>query len=148
MIDQAHIGRTWPPFETLVEAGRLRTYAKAIGEIDPIHVDETAAKAAGYRDIVAPPTFAFCLGFDEPDQMRYLADLAIPIDRMLHGEQRIVHHDVICAGDRLRCVRRVGDIYAKRGGALEFVIFETDVRRADTSAPVAELAAVLVVRNP
>jgi hypothetical protein len=48
----------------------------------------------------------------------------------------------------LRCTRRVGDIYAKRSGALEFVIFETDVRRADTSAAVAELAAVLVLRNP
>jgi acyl dehydratase len=148
MIDQAHIGRTWPAFETLVEAGRLRTYAKAIGETNPIHFDQAAAKAAGYRDIVAPTTFAFCLGFDEPDQMRYLADLEIPIERMLHGEQRIVHHDIICAGDRLRCTRRVGDIYAKRSGALEFVIFETDVRRADTSAAVAELAAVLVLRNP
>ena len=148
MIDHSHIGRTWTPYETVVEAGRLKTYAKAIGETDPVHFDEAAARAAGHRSILAPTTFVFCLGFDDPTGIAYLADLSIPVARILHGEQLITHHGDLCAGDRVRYTRRVNDIYAKKGGALEFVEFDTEVRRVPGDELVAELRAVLVMRNP
>ena len=148
MIDRSYVGRVWPSYETEVEKGRLRTFAKAIGETDPVYSDDGAARAAGYRGILAPPTFSFCFGFDDPNGMRHLKDLGIPIPRMLHGEETIRTHRPICAGDRVRCTRRVADIYEKKGGALEFVVFETEVRDAGTDELVAELRSVLVVRNP
>ena len=61
MIDKKHIGRTTKPQTVDVEKGRLRFFAKAIGETDPVYTDEAAAKAAGYKSLPAPPTFALCL---------------------------------------------------------------------------------------
>ncbi len=147
VIDRTHIGKRWPSFDVEVEKGRLRLFAKAIGETRPIYHDESAARAAGYRGLLAPPTFAFCLGADDPREMEYLRELVIPVARMLHGEQRITLVEPICAGDRVRVTRRVRDIYEKKGGALEFVAFESEVRHQDDDRLLATADSVLVVRN-
>ncbi len=55
-LDKKLIGHTFKPFTTTVEAGKIRLFCKAIGEENPIYVDEEAAKQAGYRAIPAPPT--------------------------------------------------------------------------------------------
>jgi acyl dehydratase len=147
VIDRAHIGRTWPPWEVEIERGRLRLFAKAIGETRPIYTDECAAQAAGYRSIVAPPTFAYCLLADSPSGSDYLPEVGIPITQVLHGEQEYTFHQIMCAGDRLRVTRRVADIYEKKGGALEFVVFESEVRRCDTGDLVASGRQVMIRRN-
>jgi acyl dehydratase len=147
VIDRAHIGRTWPPFEVEVEKGRLRLFAKAIGETRPVYHDEAAARAAGYRSILAPPTFAFCLGADDPNGLDYLDELGVPMGRMLHGEQRITLLEPICAGDRVSVSRKVGDIYEKKNGALEFIVFESEVRDRGDDRVLARGESVLVVRN-
>lgn len=147
MIDRAHIGHTWPVFEVVIEQGRLRLLAKAIGETRAIYLDDTAARAAGYRSIVAPPTFAFCLMADSPVGSGYLADVGIPITQVLHGEQEYRFHQVMCAGDRVRVMRRVSDIYEKKGGALEFVVFESEVRFSDGNALIASGRQVMIKRN-
>lgn len=132
MIDRSQVGRTWAPWEVTIEAGRLRLLAKAIGETRAIHVDEAAAHAAGYRGLVAPPTFAFCLLADGPVGSRYLQDVGIPLEGVLHGEQSYTLHGVLCAGDRVRVQRSVLDIYEKKGGALEFVVFGSEVHDVST----------------
>jgi len=147
MIDRAIIGREWPPFEVEIEKGRLRLLAKAIGEARPIYTDEGAAQAAGYRSIVAPPTFAFCLQADSPVGSGYLADVGIPVTDVLHGEQSYTFHDVMCAGDRVRVTRRVVDVYEKKGGALEFVVFESEVRFAASGTLVAVGRQVMIWRH-
>lgn len=147
MIDRAIIGREWPPFEVEIEKGRLTLLAKAIGETRPIYTDEAAARAAGYRSIVAPPTFAFCLQADSPVGSGYLTDVGIPITDVLHGEQSYTFHDVMCAGDRVRVTRRVVDVYDKKGGALEFVAFESEVRLVDSGALVAVGRQVMIWRH-
>jgi acyl dehydratase len=147
MIDRAHIGRSWPLFEVEIEKGRLRLLSKAIGETRPIYTDEAAAKAAGYRSIVAPPTFAFCLLADSPTGPAYLAEVGIPIAQLLHGEQQLIFHEIMCAGDRIRVTRRVADVYSRKNGALEFVVFETELRRCDTNALVASGRQVMIRRD-
>lgn len=147
VIDRRHIGHTWPAWEVEIEKGRLRLLAKAIGETRPIYTDEAAAQAAGYRSIVAPPTFAFCLQADSPVGSGYLTDVGIPISQVLHGEQEYTFHQVMCAGDRVRVTRRVADIYEKKGGELEFVVFESEVRRCDTDELVASGRQVMIRRN-
>ena len=37
---------------------KIREYAAAVGETNPLHLDLEAARAAGYADVVAPPMFA------------------------------------------------------------------------------------------
>jgi len=147
MIDRTLIGREWPPWEVEIEKGRLRLLAKAIGETRPIYTDEGAARAAGYRSIVAPPTFAFCLQADSPGGSDYLTDVGIPLTDVLHGEQAFTLHAIMCAGDRVRVTRRVTDIYAKKGGTLEFVVFESEVRFADSGALAAAGRQTMIWRH-
>lgn len=146
MIDKKFIGRELPLVEAEVEKGRLRFFAKAIGETDPIYTDETAAHAANYRSLPAPPTFAFCLEMDVPEPFAVYAEMGIDFTKVLHGEQNFSYHGPICAGDRLSFRSRIADIYAKKGGALEFIVKETTVTNQNGER-VADLRFVLVVRN-
>ena len=98
MIDKSWIGHELPPHSALVEAGRLRLFAKAIGETDPMFSDEAAARAAGHRGLPAPPTMAFCLDMDVPDPFGYLAEMGVPVQNILHGEQSFTYHAPIHAG--------------------------------------------------
>jgi len=146
MLDTRHIGATLPAFTTTVDAGRLRFFAKATGQDDPVYTDDDAARAAGHRGLPVPPTFFFCLEMDSPRPAAMRELLGIDIGRVLHGEQGFTYHAMACAGDVLRFEPRITDIYAKKGGALEFVVRETRV--SDTAGNlVAEMRAVTVVRN-
>ena len=67
MIDPRHIGHTLPPYAVDVEKGRLKFFAKAIGQTDPVYSDEATAKAAGHPSLPVPPTFLFCMEMDSPN---------------------------------------------------------------------------------
>jgi acyl dehydratase len=103
-------------------------------------------RAAGHRGLPVPPTFFFCLEMDSPRPAAMRELLGIDIGRVLHGEQGFTYHAMACAGDVLRFEPRITDIYAKKGGALEFVVRETRVSDAAGNL-VAEMRAVTVVRN-
>ena len=145
-IDPAVIGRELPGHETVVERGRLRFFAQAIGETNPIYSDVEAAKAAGHRDVVVPPTFLFCLDMDKPDPFGLLRDLGIDVRYILHGEQRFEYSAPAYAGDTLSYSGRVTDTYSKKNGALDFLVRTVDVTRE--GKPIARLTNTLVVRNP
>lgn len=146
MIDKQFIGYEVPPTLGDVEKGRIRFFAQVIGATDPIYFDTTAAKAAGYRDVVAPPTFIFGAESDSGVLMTLLDTLKIDLSEVLHGEQRFDYHAPVCAGDTLRFQTRVSDIYDKKGGALEFVVNDTKVTN-QLGEHVADLHSVIVVRH-
>ncbi len=147
MIDRAQIGKTWDPWICEVEKGRLRLLAQAIGETRPVYLDEAAAKAAGYRSILAPLTFAYCLLADDPRGHGFLAEIGIPTERVLHGEMQLKSFESICAGDRIRVTRVLTDVIVKKGGALEFAVLESDFTNCDGDRLVAHVKNLLVVRN-
>lgn len=136
-----------PPTELAVDAGRLRFFAKSIGETDPVFTDVEAALAAGYPGLPVPPTFLFSIELERPDPFDWVSRLGIDLRHVLHGEQRFVYHSQVYAGDVLTAQPKIVDVYSKKGGALEFVVKDTTVIRADGSV-VADLKSVLVVRNP
>ena len=147
MIDRKFIGKQEPVVSIEVEKYPIRFFAEAIGATERIHFDEDAARAAGYRSLVAPPTYVMCLGsLAEPDNSRMLIEMGIDPARVLHGEQHFDYHQPVCAGDRLEYRTRVTDIYEKKGGALGFVALETGVTN-QTGAAVAEMRLTIVVRN-
>ena len=146
MIDKQHIGRTTPPQTVDVEKGRLKFFAKAIGETDPVYSDEAAAKAAGYSALPAPPTFAFCLEMETNSLWDNIAAMGVPVGKILHGSQTFKYHAPIVAGDKITFVTKVSDIYDKKGGALEFIVEDTTAKNQD-GVLVAELQRVIVVRN-
>jgi acyl dehydratase len=146
MLDRRHIGYASPPFTTDVERGRLRFFAKAIGETDPVYTDEAAARAAGHPDLPVPPTFLFCLEMDRPAPYGWFDELGIELPKVLHGEQQFTYHRMAHAGDRLRFESTVVDIYAKKGGLLEFVVQDNRITN-QRGEHVADFRRTLVVRH-
>ena len=146
MIDKKFIGYEVPPTLWDVEKGRIRFFAEVIGATDPIYFDTNAAQAAGYRNVVAPPTFIFGAESDSGVLMKLLDTLKIDLRELLHGEQRFDYHAPVCAGDTLRFQTRVADIYDKKDGALEFVVNDTKVTN-QLGEHVADLHSVIVVRH-
>ncbi|MCS3806593.1 acyl dehydratase [Chromobacterium alkanivorans] len=148
MLDHSHIGRALTPYSVLVEAGRLRFFALATAQSDPVYFDSATAEAAGYPALLAPPTFLFCLEFESPQRGELYRLLDIDIARILHGEQSFAYRRQVFAGDRLDYAGRIANIYVKRsrsGGELGFIEIETTVSNAERQV-VAELRRVTVVK--
>lgn len=146
MLDRIFIGYQSPPFTADVERGRLRFFAKAIGETDPLYSEEAAARAAGHPDLPVPPTFLFCLEMDRPDPYGWFDALGIPLPKVLHGEQAFRYHRLAHAGDRLRFESTVVDIYDKKGGLLEFVVQDNAITNQRDEL-VATFRRTLVIRH-
>ena len=134
------------PLTVDVERGRLRFFAKTIGETNPVYTDVDAARAEGHPDLPVAPTYLFSLGLEAPDPFGYLEELGVDLRLVLHGEQSFTYHRIAHAGERLTLQDRIVDVYTKRGGALEFLVKQTDIRR--DHEPIAETRSVIVVRNP
>lgn len=146
-IHPSAVGIELPPAELALDAGRLRFFAKAIGETNPVFTDLDAAKAAGHQALPVPPTFLFAIELEHPEPFAWLDEIGVDLRRVLHGEQRFTYHSVAHAGDVVTARPTITDVYSKKGGALDFIVKETVVTRADGS-PVADLTSVIVVRNP
>ena len=146
MIDKKWIGHELPPSVLPIERSRLQFFAKAIGESDPVYTDAAAARAAGYADLPAPPTFLFAAELDSGAAFQLIDLLQIPIAKLLHGEQSFVHHAPVCVGDTVTVRSTVSDIYDKKNGALEFVV-KTSRAVNQHDALVAEMRTVLVCRH-
>ena len=146
MIDRKWIGHQVSQSTLVIERGRLRFFAKAIGETNPIYVDEAAAAAAGYADLPAPPTFVFAAELDSNTMFALFEQLGVPLGKVLHGEQGFEYLAPVVAGDTVTVTSRIKDIHDKRGGALEFL--ETESTAVNQHGEmVARLRGVVVVRN-
>mgnify|MGYP001467762648 CR=1 FL=1 len=119
-IDPAVIGSTSEAVLIEVEKGAIRAFANAIGDDNPLFTDEAYARQQGFKSIVAPPTFPTT--FRVPNK-----NVRFELSRVLHGEQEYSYVRPIVAGDVLRCVSRVADVYekeGKQGGAMTFLVSE------------------------
>lgn len=145
MADKNLIGSSLGATHADVEKGRLRFFAKAIGETDPVYTDEAAAKAAGYKSLPVPPTFLMCLQGEGRDLVEQLNVYGFDLGRVLHAEQEFVYHQPAVAGDVLTFDTRIADVYDKKGGALQFVVNETRVTNQD-GEHVADIRSTLVQR--
>ncbi|ARU04020.1 acyl dehydratase [Comamonas serinivorans] len=146
MIDKRWIGHELPASELCIDRTRLQFFAKAIGETGPLFTDAAAARAAGHADVLAPPTFLFAAEMDSGAMDRLLADLQVPIAKILHGEQGFAYHRPVVAGDTITVRSRIADIYDKKQGALEFVV-KTSRATNQRGEHVADLRSVIVVRH-
>jgi acyl dehydratase len=146
MIDKKWIGHQLPDSVLPIERTRLRFFAKATGETRAEYIDVTAARAAGYADLPAPPTFLMAAELDSGASDGLLRDLQIPLAKLLHGEQSFTYHKAVCAGDTITVRSTVSGIYEKKNGALEFVVKDSSVTNQHDEL-VAELRSVLVCRH-
>jgi len=120
-----------------VEAGRISFFCETLGEMNPIHHDADAARAAGFRGIVAPPTFAMVVDTETGRTAERAGKASLPtligcnFARLLHGEERYDYHGLIFAGDRLAVSTEILGFEDKKGGALEFAHMRTEIRHAE-----------------
>lgn len=146
MVDVTRIGYRHPAHSVEVERGKLRFFARAIGETSPVFLDEAAARAAGFRGLPAPPTYAFSLELDQPRPFAVLEALGVRLDRILHGTQRFFYHVPICAGDRIMLQPVVEDIYERKGGTMGFIVIRTTAMNQLGELAV-EMTKTVVVRQ-
>jgi len=146
VLDRSFIGLETEPRSVAVEASQLRFFARATGENNPIYFDEAAARAAGHAALPAPPTFLFCLASLAPEAENVMARLGVDMGRVLHGEQSFTYGERICAGDTITLTTRISDIYDKRGGALDFIVQDTEATNQNGQS-VGLTRTVIVVRN-
>jgi acyl dehydratase len=120
MIDKSIIGTKSEPGIVEVEKGAIRAFANAIGDDNPLYLDEAFARKQGFASIVAPPTFPTT--FRLPRNPKIQIELA----RVLHGEQEYTYERPIVAGDVLRCQSTVIDVYERTGklGSMTFMVSE------------------------
>jgi acyl dehydratase len=146
MLDITDIGKVFPSVTAPVEKGRLRFFAKAIGESNPIYTDEAAAKEAGYKSLPMPPTLLFSLKMDVPNPFENYENSGAALAKILHANQAFTYHKSVVAGDSLTFESHIADIFDKKGGELEFLVEKTKVSN-QLNQHVADMTTTLVIRN-
>ena len=140
-------GKEYPPFVVTVERGKIKEFARAIGDLSPFYLDDAVGRSSEWGDIVAPPTFAITFRDDNADTGTVLKDLGVDISRILHGEQEFESYKPIRPGETYMCRSRITDIYEKTGrsGAMAFVVREMTVTDPDNEI-VSLVRHITVVR--
>ena len=117
------MGKTYPAFEYEVGREKIREYANAVGEQNPVHHDREVAKAAGFRDVVAPPMFVVVYSAGAMGPAILDPEVGINLMLMVHGGQEFVWGEPVCAGDTITTEASVKDMYEKDGR--KFYVFES-----------------------
>ncbi|URM90101.1 MaoC family dehydratase N-terminal domain-containing protein [Streptomyces sp. MRC013] len=115
-LDQSFVGRSYPPTEPY-EVGRekIREFAEAIGDENPVFTDAEAAKALGHPDVIAPPTFVFAITFKAAGRVISDPRLGLDYSRVVHGDQRFAYSRPVRAGDRLTVTSTIETIKSLAG---------------------------------
>jgi acyl dehydratase len=142
--DTSVVGRPVTGSSLLVTRSRLRFFAKATGQTDPVFTDVDAARAAGHRDLPVPLTFFMGIDLEASDPFGWMAELGIDLRTVLHGEQRFVYHRMAYAGDELSTTGEIVDVYEKKGGALQFFVRSSKVVTQDGELAVEALGTTVV----
>jgi len=101
-LNPEFVGRVYPPGPSyVVGREKIREFASAIGDHNPAYHDVEAARALGYADVIAPPTFSVMLALRSAGQVTHDPDLGLDYSRVVHGEQRFAYRRPIVAGDEL-----------------------------------------------
>ncbi|WP_298254746.1 MaoC family dehydratase N-terminal domain-containing protein [uncultured Arthrobacter sp.] len=138
-------GRSYPAAEPY-SVGResVRDFARAVKATHPAHFDVAAAAALGHADLVAPPTFAIIVAQRADAQLIADPDAGIDFTRVVHADQRFIHHRPILAGDELVAELHVDHVRAMGGGAM--ITTRAEISTVD-GAPVATSTSSILVRG-
>jgi len=118
------IGKTYPAAVYAVGREKIREYAAAVGETNPLHFDVEAARAAGYSDVLAPPMFAVVYAGRMLGPVLFDPELEINFAMLLHGSQEFVWGRAVVAGDEISTTAEITEIAMR--GELAFYVLRTD----------------------
>jgi acyl dehydratase len=138
-------GRVFPPTAPyLVGREKVREFSRAVFATNPINHDVEAAQAAGYPDIVAPPTFPVVVQEATLAQLLNEPGAGIDFTRVVHGDQRFTYTRPVVAGDELTATLTVTNVKTLGGNSM--VTAESNVTDA-SGAHVVTAVSTLVVRG-
>ena len=122
-VDTANVGKSYDAATFEVEADRIKAYADAVHEDNPVYHDAEAAKEAGFRDLVAPPMFAVVYTSPAIGAAFFDEEVGMDFGRMVHGAQDFEWGPLVVAGDEITTEVEVTDV-SQRGG-MGFYTFES-----------------------
>lgn len=128
-LDKSFVGKVFAPFTFEVDKSKIREFAQALGDENPIFFDEAAALAAGLPGIIAPPTFATAFKmWGEGGSTEHIKAMGGDLLRLLHGGEEYEYHALILLGDVITGQTEVISIEEKeaRSGHLDIVVLQTD----------------------
>jgi acyl dehydratase len=108
-LNREFIGRTFSasePYE--VTRVKIKEFADAIGDLNPVYRDQDAAKAAGYPDVIAPPTFPIVMSMSGSSLTD--PELGLNYAMVVHGEERFEYRRPLRAGDVVTCESTISGI--------------------------------------
>jgi len=146
-INKSLVGREYPPYAVTVERGKIKEFARAIGDANPLYLDDRVGAASEWGDLIAPPTFSVTFRDETADTAAFLRELGTDISRILHGEQEFELFRPLQPGCTYLCRAKIIDIYEKTGrsGPMAFVVRETSIVDGSNEI-VATMRGVTVVR--
>jgi acyl dehydratase len=145
MVNPAIEGKIYPRTSSyLVGREKIREFAKAVFSSDPANLDLEAAIKQGYKDLIAPPTFAVVIQERSLTQVISDKEAALDFSRVVHGDQRFIHVRPIVAGDELTSELKVASVKQLAGNSM--VSFETQIFDANQDL-VCTAISTLVVRG-
>jgi acyl dehydratase len=137
------VGRAFAPTAPyLVGREKVREFARAVFATDPQHTDPEAARALGYADVVAPPTFAMVIQDLTLQQLLAEPDSGIALERTIHAEQRFRYTRPITAGDELTAQLSITGVRAVGKNAM--VTSEAEIRDAAGDHVVTATSVLLI----
>ena len=143
MVNVAVAGKTYPPTDPyLVGREKVREFARAVLSSAPIHHDVESAQAAGFSDLVAPPTFAVVIQDSTLQQLLSDEEAAVDFSRVVHGDQRFTYSRPIVAGDELTATLTIASV--KQLGGHSMVTASSDVRDASGEHVVTAISTLVV----
>jgi acyl dehydratase len=142
-LDPSFIGRSYPASPVYqVSRAKIREFAEAIGDTNPLYLDPAAARAAGYRDVITPPTFLTIINLAAINVVIEDPELGLDYSRMVHGDQGFTYRRQVHAGDELRVVTHVEDIMFRAGN--DFINLRADILDAADEIVVISRAQLVV----
>jgi len=115
-LNPEFIGRTYPAGPSyVVGREKIREFARAIGDLNPVFHDPEVAQRLGYSDVIAPPTFAIVVSLEAANAALFDPDLGLDFARVVHGEQTFSYARPICAGDELVVTTAIENIRSMAG---------------------------------
>ncbi|WP_026553578.1 MaoC family dehydratase N-terminal domain-containing protein [Arthrobacter sp. H20] len=136
-------GRSYPAGPAyLVGREKIREFARAVKATHASHFEVEAARDLGHRDLVAPPTFAIIVAQMADAQLISDPDAGIDFSRVVHADQRFIHHRAIVAGDELVAELHVDSVRAMGGGAM--ITTRAEISTTDGEKTATTTSSLLV----
>lgn len=122
-IDSKYINKEYKPVVYVVGQEKIKEYAIATGDLNPLYIDSEFAKKSKYHSIIAPPMFVVVFAKEAMDNLFLDKELNLDMSRLVHGEQEFNFHKLVKADDIITTTGKIKNIFNKSNN--DFIELET-----------------------